>query len=180
MVRIWQAAKSIRALAPDCRGVAAIEFAFFAGLLSVGMLNVVDVSIYAFQRMEVDNATQVAAQAAWKACDTSQLPATTNCPGLSSAVTTAVQSTSLGSKVQLQTGSPAEGYYCVNSSGAIVYVSSVSSKPADCSSVGMASLQPADYLQIQTKFTYAPLFKGITIGHLLPTQITSTALMRMG
>src|ERR1700693_5015304 len=52
-------------LARDCGGVAAIEFAVFAGLLSLAILNVTDVSIYAFQLMEVENATQMAAQAAW-------------------------------------------------------------------------------------------------------------------
>ena len=95
-------------------------------------------------------------------------------------MTTAVQSTSLGTKVTLQSGSPAEGYYCVNSSNALVYVSSVSSKPANCSSVGMASLQPGDYIKVQTTFTYTPLFKGITVGGLLPTTITSTTYMRLG
>src|SRR5215467_561564 len=141
-------------LGSDRRGVAAIEFSIFAGFLSIGMLNVVDVAIFAFQRMEVNNATEVGAQAAWATCSPSaqssaQLPATlnSNCPNLSSAVTSAVQSTSLGTKVTLQSGSPAEGYYCVNSSNALVYVSGVSSKPANCSSVGTASLQPGDYIK---------------------------------
>ena len=178
--------EKIRSLRRDQRGVAAIEFALFASAISIGMLNVVDVAIFAYQKMEVDNATEMAAQAAWKTCPPFDpngnplLPATLKCSGLSAAVTAAVQSTSLGTKVKLQSGSPAEGYYCVNSSAALVYVSSVSSKPSDCSSVGMASLQPADYMQISTTFTYSPIFKGITIGGALPTSITSTALMRMG
>jgi hypothetical protein len=103
-----------------------------------------------------------------------------NCPGLTAKVTAAVQSTSLGTNVTLQSGSPAEGFYCLNSSNALVYVSSVSTKPANCSSVGEASLQPADYIQIQTTFTYAPLFTGITVASLLTTPITSTALIRLG
>jgi Flp pilus assembly protein TadG len=188
-IRARRVGEDIKALGSDRRGVAAIEFAFFGSLLSIGMLNVVDVSIFAFQRMEVNNATEVGAQAAWATCSpslpsnaTAQLPATlnSNCPNLNTKVTAAVQSTSLGTNVTLQSGSPAEGYYCINASNALVYVSSVRSKPADCSSVGNAALQPADYIKVQTTFTYTPLFKGITVGNLLPTTIISTALMRLG
>ncbi len=66
-----------KAIWADQRGVAAIEFGFFAIFLSLALVNVTDVSIYIYQRMQAENATQVAAQAAWKACDLSQLPATT-------------------------------------------------------------------------------------------------------
>src|SRR4051812_40734511 len=76
-----------RAIWIDQRGVAAIEFGFFAILLAAALANVTDVSIYVYQRMQVENATQIAAQAAWKACDLPQLPATTNCPGLATALT---------------------------------------------------------------------------------------------
>jgi len=166
-------------LQADRRGVAAIEFAIFAGLLSFATLNVAEISIYIHQRMEVENATEMAAQAAWKNCDLSMLPATTNCPALSNAVQNAMQSTSLGSRVTLQSGSPSEGYYCVNSSGALQYVSDVSIKPADCTAASMPSLQPADYIQITTNFAYAPLFPGITIGDTFATPITKTAWLRL-
>ena len=129
-----------KAMWADQRGVAAIEFGLFAIFLSLALANVVDVSIYIYQRMQAENATQVAAQAAWKACDLSQLPATTNCPGLTTAMQNALQSTSLGTRVSLISGSPSEGYYCVNSSNALQYVSDVSSKPADCTAAGMPSL----------------------------------------
>jgi Flp pilus assembly protein TadG len=171
--------KKVAVIRSDQRGVSAIEFSFFAGLLSLGLLNTADVSIYIYQRMELENATQMGAQAAWKTCDTAHLPATTSCPGLTTAVTNAVQSTSLGTKVSLQTGSPAEGYYCVNSSNALQYVSAVSSKPTDCTAAGTPSLQPADYIQITTKFAYAPLFPGITVAGVFATPITKTALMRL-
>ena len=68
--------KHIAALRSDRRGVAAIEFAVFAGLLSIGMLNVTDVAVYVYQRMQVEYATQAAAQAAWHACD---MPCKTPC-----------------------------------------------------------------------------------------------------
>ena len=164
----------------DKRGVAAIEFALFAGFLSLAVLNVADVSMYIYQRMEAENATQVGAQAAWKTCDIAHLPASTNCPGLATAVQNAVSSTSLGTRVSLQSNSPSEGYYCVNSANALQYAGDVSSKPADCTAAGMPSLQPGDYIQVQTTFPYAPLFPGITVTGAFATPITRTAMMRLG
>ena len=90
----------------DRRGVAAIEFGFFAVFLSIALANVTDVSIYIYQRMQVENATEIAAQAALKTCAT-QLPATVNCTGLNTAMQNALQSTSLGTSVSFASGSPA-------------------------------------------------------------------------
>lgn len=173
--------KNVTAFKSDQRGVSAIEFSFFAGLLSLGALNTADVSIYIYQRMELENATQMGAQAARKTCDPSagQLPATTNCPGLMTAITGALQSTSLGTRVSLQSGSPSEGYYCVSSSNTLQYVSNVTSKPANCTAAGSAGLQPADYITIQATFSYAPLFGGITVAKLFTSPITKTAIMRL-
>ena len=164
----------------DQRGVAAIEFGLFSIFLSLALVNVADVSIYIYQRMQAENATQVAAQAAWKACDLSQLPATTNCAGLATAIQNALGSTSLGTRVSLISGSPAEGYYCVNASNTLQYVSDVSSKPADCTAAGMPSLQPGDYIQVQTTFPYAPLFPGLSVTGTFATPINRTAIMRLG
>lgn len=172
--------KSLEALGRDRRGTAAIEFAVFAGFLSVATLNVAEVSVYIFQRMQVENATQMAAQAAWKTCDTSQLPATTNCPALATAVTSSLQSTPLGSRVQLQSGFPSEGYYCVTASNVLQYMSSVASKPTDCSAAGSAGTQPADYITIQTTFAYVPMFSGLTVGGLFSGTIQRTTIMRLG
>ncbi len=179
MLRVRGVYRHVKALGRNQRGVAAIEFAFFAGFLSLAVLNVADVSIYLYQRMEAENATEMGGQAAWKTCDTSHLPATTNCSGLATAVQNAVQSTSLGTRVTLQSGSPSEGYYCVNGSNALQYVSDVSSKPADCSAAGMASLQPGDYINIQTTFAYAPLFPGMTVASAFATPIIKTSLIRL-
>lgn len=173
-------AAQIRAMRSDQRGVAAIEFGFFSIVLSLALVNVADVSVYIYQRMQVETATQVAAQAAWKACDPAHLPATTNCPGLATAVQNALTSTSLGNRVTLISGSPSEGYYCVNSSNALQYVSDVSSKPADCSAAGMPGLQPGDYIQIQTTFSYVPFFPGMSVASTFSTPITRTAFARLG
>jgi Flp pilus assembly protein TadG len=169
-----------KAMRDDRRGVAAIEFGLFAIFLSLCLVNVADVSIYIYQRMQAENATQVAAQAAWKTCDLSQLPATTNCAGLATAMRNALVSTSLGTSVSLISGSPSEGYYCVNSSNALQYVSDVSSKPADCTAAGMPSLQPGDYLKVQTTFPYAPIFPGLSVASTFATPINSTAIVRLG
>src|SRR5690349_20844698 len=145
--------RRLKAFGQDRRGTAAIEFAFFVGFLSVATLNVAEISVYIFQRMQVDNAAQMGAQAVWKTCNSSSLlPATTNCSGLNAALTSSVQSTALGSRVQLQSGSPAEGYYCVTAQNVLQYMSSVDSKPANCSAAGNAAAQPADYITIQTTF----------------------------
>ena len=179
ILRLRRFCEKLNALGQDRRGTAAIEFAFFASFLSVATLNVADISVYIFQRMQVENATQMAAQAAWKTCDTSHLPATTNCSGLTTAVNNSVQSTPLGSRVQLQSGSPSEGYYCVNASNELQYMSSVGQMPTDCSAAGNAAAKPADYITIQTTFDYTPMFRGLTVGGLFPATIQRTTLMRL-
>ena len=169
-----------KAIWVDQRGVAAIEFGFFAIFLSFALANVTDVSIYVYQRMQVDNATQVAAQAALKTCS-SKLPATTSCTGLTTAVNNALGSTSLGASVSLISGSPSEGYYCVNSSNALQLVNAVTSpKPADCTAAGTPSLQPGDYIQVQTTFSYTPLFGRLSVASAFATPITSSAMLRLG
>jgi hypothetical protein len=51
-------ARRISTIWSDQRGVAAIEFAFFAGFLSLAILNVADVSIYLYQCTEAEDAAQ--------------------------------------------------------------------------------------------------------------------------
>ena len=164
----------------DVRGLAAIEFALIVSFLGIAILNVSDIAVYLYDEMQVQNATQMGARAAFVTCDLTHLPATTACAGLNSAVTTAVHSTSLGSSVSLNGAAPTEGYYCVNSSGALVFVSAVSSKPANCASVGVATGTPGDYVEVQTTYTFSPIFAGASIGSLLPTSITATSWVRLG
>jgi len=175
--------QAIARLRGDQNGTAALEFALVGMFLVVGLLNAVDVGYYTYQRMTVENAAQSGAQAAWKTCydPSSMLPATQNCTGLNTAITTAIQSSSLGTAVTLVSGYPAEGYYCVNTSGALQAVGSLSSKPANCSAAGNAALSPGDYIQVSVTYTYAPLFPGISVmGASGITSITMTAWMRLG
>jgi len=170
------------ALEGDERGASALEFAIFAAVLAFGILNTADVSIYIYKRMQLENATEMAVQAAWKVCDPSQgfLPATTSCPGLNAAITAAAQSTSLGDKVSIEDGSLSEGYYCLNTSGSLQLVANATSNPpADCTATGISSMTPADYIRITTTFSYAPLFPGITVASIFTTPITKTGMMRL-
>ena len=167
------------ALRRDVRGVAAVEFALIALMLSVGLLNVADVGVFASTKMQLENATEMGAQATLKTCNANQVPATTNCPGLNSAVTAAIQSTSLGTHVTLASGYPSEGYYCVNSAGALVYVAAVGSKPSNCSSVGGTS-SPADYVLVQATYHYTPLFPGITVTSAFSGTLSKTTYVRVG
>jgi Flp pilus assembly protein TadG len=174
-------AGGIKAISADQRGVAAVEFGLFAIFLSLALVNVTDVSIYIYQRMQAENATQVAAQAALKACDLTQQSPTTDCSTFAlAAVQNALGSTSLTTRVTLVSGSPSVGYYCVNSSNALQYVSAISSKPADCTAAGTPSLQPGYYIQVQTTFTYTPIFPGMSVTGTFPTPINRTAIMRLG
>jgi Flp pilus assembly protein TadG len=175
-------AKKVAALGSNESGVSAIEFSIFASLLAFGVLNTADISIYVYKRMQLENATEMAVQAAWKACDPSKgyLPATTSCPDLTTAITNAAQSTTLGNQVSIQAGSPSEGYYCLNQSGALQFISAVTSDPpADCSITGLSGQQPADYIQITATFPYAPIFPGFTVASAFTTPIIKTGMMRL-
>src|SRR3974377_452012 len=100
-------AAKIPAFRSDKRGTSAIELSFFLGLLTFGMLNVADISIYIYKRMEVENATQMGVQAAWSNCDPTQgqVPAmfpAGNCPNLTTNITTAVTTPALDAHLTLQ------------------------------------------------------------------------------
>jgi Flp pilus assembly protein TadG len=169
-------------LKKDERGASALEFAIFVGILAFGLLNTADISIYVYKRMQVENATEMAAQAAWKACDPSKgyLPATLSCPNLISTITQAAQSTALGEQVTIAVGSPQEGFYCLNDAGALQLVANATlNPPADCSATGLVGQQPGDYIKVTTSFSYAPLFPGVTVAGVFPTPIMKTSMMRL-
>lgn len=161
----------------DRRGVAAIEAALLTGVFTMAVLNTVDVGKYAFVFMETRAATQAGALAAIKACDVGKVPATVNCPGLSAAVTAAVQGSSLGSAVQLQ-GALVEAYYCLDGTE-LLFVGDLDNKPADCSEVGHADALPVLYMRVSTTYAYTPLFGDVSVAAAFPTPITTTAWMRM-
>jgi Flp pilus assembly protein TadG len=173
------AANGLSSFWRDRSAVAAIEFSVIAITLCIALLNVADIAIYTYQRMQLENAAQMGVQAASKACDQSQIPAVTNCPGLTTAVTAAIHSTSLGDSVVLSAGYPTEGYYCINAKGALQYVSAVSSKPANCAAAGMPLLSPGDYVVVEVSYVYTPLFGGLSVGGLFPTDVIRSAFGRL-
>jgi Flp pilus assembly protein TadG len=169
----------MRESARDTRGVAAVEFALGTLVLAVGLLNVADIGLYVYTRMEVDYASQMGAQAAWKTCNdqTTMLPATQKCTGLNTVITTSIQSTTLGASVSLPAGSPSENYYCINASNALQVVGSLNSPPSDCSAAGNPGLRPGDYLLVQVNYSYAPLFPGVSV--MSASTISRTSWVRL-
>jgi len=158
----------------DQKGAAAAEFALVLILLAIPILNVVDVGIYVYQRMELDNAAQMAAQQVRSTCNIpTLLPAKTNCTGFSTAVTAGAQSTPLGNAVSVTS---VEGNYCVDSSGALVSVGAAK----NCSTVNPTSGDvPGDYIQITASYNYAPFFSAVSLASILTSPITRTAWMRL-
>lgn len=168
----------LRALTLPPRGVAAVEMALATPVLLLLLANVYDLGSYAYRSVELKNAAQMGVQAVWQNCDQSKLPATINCSTLNAVVTTAIQSTTLGSGVSLY-GPPSEAYYCVGSGDTLLWVGGVSNKPTNCSSVGAPTLTPGDYIQIQVTSTYSPKLPRLSVGSLLPTTMTASARMRL-
>lgn len=171
----------------DEKGAAAVEFALVVTLLTVPVLNVIDLAMYAWDRMQLDNAAQMGAQAAWATCSApTNLPATpnsyANCTGMPAAVTQAVQSTSLGAAVTVT--STVENYYCLNTTtNALTPVGNFpNSKPANCGGAagGLTSDKPGDYVQITTSYTFTPIFPAVSIASALASPITRIAWMRLG
>jgi Flp pilus assembly protein TadG len=179
---MWPRPSLLRPLGRDTQATAAIEFAGAAMLLVVLLLNAVDLSYYEYRRMEVENAAQAGAQAAWSTCNdpTTMLPAMQNCANLNTAITTAIQSTSLGAAVSLASGYPQEGYYCAGASNTLQSVGSLSSKPADCSAAGNPNASPGDYIQVRVTLAYAPLFGISVMSAWGISSISMTSWMRLG
>lgn len=145
-------------------GNVVIEFAFVAPILVVLIVNILDFSSLIWDQMEVDYSAQMGAQAAYKTCATGTLPAKSNCANLNTKVTTAIQSTSLGTGVSLTSGYPTETYYCVSGTS-LESVGSYSSPPSpfDCSAVGGPSTRPGDYIEVDVSYSYAPTFAGLSL-----------------
>jgi hypothetical protein len=172
------------------RGAAAAELAILVPVLTLPLLNIVDLGYYAYQRMQVGNAALAGAEEARSFCNTAaKLPATSsNCPGFNVDETIAIHSTSLGSHVALVSGYPIEGYYCALTTGALQQVGTPGtygnppSGPGDCSAVTGASSSgapPGDYVQVQVTYTYTSVFPGMTVAALLPGTITQTSWSRL-
>jgi Flp pilus assembly protein TadG len=159
-------------------GNAMIEFALVSPILLIIMLNAVDFSFLAWAGMEVDNAAEMGAQAAYTTCSPGTLPATGHCATLNSIVTAAAQSTSLGTAVTINSGAPSETYYCTITGNTLYSVGTPpSAMPANCSSAGAGYVAnvPGDYVKVNVSYTYNPIFAGLS---LVPSQTLSGQAMQ--
>jgi Flp pilus assembly protein TadG len=152
----------LRKIGKNRDGNVTIEFAFVAPILVVLIMNILDFSRLIWARMEVDYSAQMGAQAAYKTCSTSALPAKTNCASLNTTVTTAIQATSLGTGVTLTSGYPTETYYCVSGTTLQSVATYPSAPPADCATYGSASA-PGDYIEVDVTYSYTPIFAGLSL-----------------
>jgi Flp pilus assembly pilin Flp len=156
-------------------GAAAAEFALLLGLLVIPVLNVADLALYAWDRMQLENAAQMAAQAAWETCDGgAKVPALTKCTGLAAAVAVAAHSTSMGTSAVV--GALTEGKFCPDSAGTLLVPAGTAD---DCSGINGSTDVPGDYLTIPVTFTYTPLFAGMSVVALLPANMQSAGWMRL-
>lgn len=164
----------------DQRGVAAIELAIFGTVFVLGAMNTVEVGRYAYQTSEVNAAAQAGAQAAIVACDLNHVPATLNCPALDGAITTAIQTTPLGANVTLDAPT-SEGWYCLDTTGALKLASAAGAQPGDCSWISSPApgATPTLYLQVHVAYPFEPIFPGLTIVKSFAPSIKRTAWMRM-
>ena len=177
----------MRRFVASTRGAAAAELALVIAILVVPLLNVIDLAVYAFRKIQVELAAEAGVQAVRGYCTPLQMPVTANCTGVLGQITTAVQSTSLGTQVALQDPAPVEGYYCVDSNNTLQLVGSLGQictppvKPAtfNCSSYG-SSAAPGDYVQVAVTYTYTPVFPSVTVAALLPSPVVRTAWYRVG
>jgi Flp pilus assembly protein TadG len=181
----------IRTYFRNQRGAAAVEFALMLGVFTVSLPSVVDLGIYAYDKMQVQNSAQMGAQAIWAAC--TSLPATdaTSCPTAQTAVNAAVQRTSLGSAVTVS--SVTEGYYCSNASGVLTETpagktgnfttaldaSTVVPTPPTTCPTGSQTSSPGEYIWVTVSYTYSPVFTRASVASLLPTTIQSRGWMRL-
>lgn len=155
----------------DQGGAAAVEFALWLGISLWPLLNVIDLGLYAYDRVQVENGAQMAVQAVSTACG--QLvppPVLTNCSNvsgytMSSLMSARAQGTSLGTLVTVSSR-----YEC--NAGTVTVNSGGGANPTCPSSSG-------DYVGANVTFTYQPLFKAVTVTSLFGTTITRTFWMKV-
>lgn len=169
----------LRRAAADQRGAAAIEMALIGGILSMAMINVVEVWRYAHSATQVAAASQAGAHAALVKCRPTETPVTINCPTVTNFVTTAVEGGTLGANVRLK-GAIAEGWYCINpETQALTYIAPPQDKPSNCADGGDPSERPSLYVRVEATYAYQPIFPGLTVVQNFTPTIDRAAWMRL-
>jgi Flp pilus assembly protein TadG len=157
------------------RGAAAVEFALWLGVIVWPLLNVYDLGLYVFQKIQVDNAGQAAVQQLFNACgQTTASPILTNCSSakVSNGLSYGIQSTSLGTDITVLYVTECVGGKLQNSGD---YTADPSIASKNCPS------STGDYVAVTPSFTYHPLFKNVTVTSILKdnTSMGSIAWMKM-
>lgn len=155
----------------DASGVAAAEFAIWLFFLVPATLNIVDLGVYIFRKMQVQSAAQMGAQAAYLNCSA---PLTCN---VDTQVDAAIQSTSLGTLVT-RVGSVSIAQYCP-ASNAGASTNSLVAQNSTCSSVTSTGTTPGYYAKVTVTYTANPIFPGVTVASLLSSTITQTSWSRI-
>lgn len=170
-------------------GNAAVEFALTLGLLTIPMLSVVDIGMYTYDRMQLCNAAQVAAQSVWATCSSSSYwPVTQYCTSWQTGVTNAAQTTSLGTNVAVS--AITDGYYCVNSAGTLTPATGTTvgtfaspltaTAPTSCGTGTWETTgAPAEFVKVTVTYTYTPAFRGISAASLLNPSLTEISWIQV-
>jgi Flp pilus assembly protein TadG len=172
MTRLTQ---TLRRFGSDRRGVAAVEMALIGTLLATALMNVAEVSKYAYESAQLAVASQAGAQAILGACDVASTPVTENCLAATSAATTAIRGTSLGDRISLH-GDLTEAWYCTTANDTLTRMGGPNDPPGSCPG---SAAKPALYVRVQVEFDYEPMFPGLTLAETFPDQIVKTAWMRV-
>ena len=172
-------------------GMAAVEFAIWLAVLVPALANVMDVTLYAYDKTQVANAAQALAQAVWSvSANGSCTFSASNTPAQScSAITSALKSNAIAGSSALgaagniteytttgNANSEAWGFYCVNST-----TGQLSSNASATCPTGGASLSGAAgyYYKVTVTFTYHPLFGSASVTGLLGTTMYQSAWVRL-
>jgi Flp pilus assembly protein TadG len=145
-------------------GASAVEFVLCLSLLVYPLINVFDLGLYVYQRMQVENAAQMGVQAAYNTCSQAYpSPSFTNC---GSTGTTAVTSATGTTSLPTANLSVATGEYLNN---------------AKQTGSGTLTATPpsatGDYVAVQVSYPYSPLFGLATV--ISASTIVRTHWMRM-
>ena len=187
----------------ETRGAAAAEFAMVVLFLILPLINIVDFGVYAYSRMQVENAAQMGAQTIWSSCNnlTKRTPAAIGSNGSCAAstsptVTTWVQQTSLGTPRDRDGRHRAlllhhhRGDAAVRDGhrwrGQPHQRASATGEPAKCAvsatltNPSDTGATPGDYISLGVTYTYPPLFSAASIVSALLRWGTKTVYTRLG
>jgi hypothetical protein len=188
--------RRLRSYGSGEEGIAAVEFAIWLIVLVPILINVVDLAFYAYARVQVANAGQASAQAAWsiwnaKGCSYST-NTVANCGGngtISTAITDAInQSSAIGglssAPITENTSNEVTGYFCPTSTGGLA-MDGASPGVATCpSSYGVNTFSNSGakagyYYMIEVTYTYHPLFPAAAVTRIIGTTITHDTWIRL-